>query len=351
MNTKNAKNTQLTATEDYNANNMIFSDVKTTPIPGKGKMTYKRINIQTKNPDKTVGDLVFQSPKLFCFGIKQFSGEDSGQSDGRAMSLCLWGKEGATEEETAFSDTLERVIAKCKKHLLLHKEEIDPDLHEAHLNKFSPIFRKKIGTKPDPDKSPVLSLKLVENKDKTKILTSFWDPQGNTVDPSSLQDQFCYVVGEICVESIYIGGGKFRLQVKLRHAEVEIVGNNKAPLLKRPKAITQVLDGTEDESNSLMLSDKKLSKVGNKLKSKLKSKFKKEDEKHDEDETGSINGDDGNDGTDEKENKDNDDENDENAGSARKSKVTKDEEDDEESPKPKRITKVGLKGKLHKKNV
>lgn len=321
------KNTQLTATEDYNTSNMIFSDVKVAPIPGKGKMTYKRINIQTKNADGTIGDLVFQSPKLFCFGIKQFSSEDSGKPEGRAMSLCLWGKDGATDDEKAFADTFEKVVAKCKKHLLANKEEIDDELHEAHLNKFSPIFRKKLGANQfDPDKSPVLSLKLVENKDKTKIQTTFWDAQGNSINPNSLQDQFCYVVGEICVESIYIGAGKYRLQVKLRHAEVEIVGTSSTPLLKRPKAIEQVLDGPGTNLNSLSASESKGRK--------LKSKFKKQDAKHDDDETGSIHG------------SDNDE--DEKNGEPKKGKskngvVEDDEEEPEESPKPKIIKKIPLK--------
>ena len=47
-----ATNTQITLPKGYNASNIIFEKTRELPVPGPGNLTYKRINIGTKNPDR-----------------------------------------------------------------------------------------------------------------------------------------------------------------------------------------------------------------------------------------------------------------------------------------------------------
>ena len=54
-----SENTQLTTASGYKTKNMIFSEAQSGTIPGSlPQINYKRINISTRNPDGTVGELL-----------------------------------------------------------------------------------------------------------------------------------------------------------------------------------------------------------------------------------------------------------------------------------------------------
>ncbi len=59
---------QLTKASGYNTNRILFSKHQVANVPGSS-FTYKRINISTKNPDGTVGDLIIPTERCFSFGV------------------------------------------------------------------------------------------------------------------------------------------------------------------------------------------------------------------------------------------------------------------------------------------
>ena len=118
-------NTQLSAASGYNTNNMTFSKPQMGEIPGPPKIVYHRINIGNKNDDGTVGELVFNTSNVFSFGVSPNTNPDSGKVNGYTLPLCLWNKDGASEEEKDFTDTFNNCEDKCADHILKVRDDIE----------------------------------------------------------------------------------------------------------------------------------------------------------------------------------------------------------------------------------
>lgn len=247
MSKSNTKNTQLTSAKKYDVKKIIFADPFTGKIDGGGKgpnITYNRINISTMNPDGSIGGLVFPTGRLFSFGVQENRDKESNKINGYVLPLCLWDKEKVTKEQKEFTTTFDNIVEHCKKHLISVKEEIgEYDLEMSDLKKFNPLYWKREKGKIVKGTGPTLYAKLIYSKKNKKIITSFFDPNGETVDPMDPQGifgKYCWVKGVIKFESIFIGN-TISLQVKLYEAEVETVESGMKPLLKRPQAKTRML--------------------------------------------------------------------------------------------------------------
>ena len=67
-----SNNTQLTTADGYDIKRMIFSEPQNGSIPNSvPPISYKRISIQTRNEDGTIGDLIFPTSQLFSFGVNE----------------------------------------------------------------------------------------------------------------------------------------------------------------------------------------------------------------------------------------------------------------------------------------
>jgi hypothetical protein len=108
--------TKLTSATGYNTNNIIFSKPEIGTIPGSiPKLSFKRIRIGTKNEDGTTGDLIMETPyDLFSFGLQENREMGSGNINGYVLPLCLWNKNGATQEEKNFTDIFEQIVQTFK---------------------------------------------------------------------------------------------------------------------------------------------------------------------------------------------------------------------------------------------
>jgi hypothetical protein len=69
MSERNA-NTQPTSIEDFNVNNLVFDEPLFGQIPNQ-PIKYHTVNIGYRNPDKTVGELVFELRDYSSFGITE----------------------------------------------------------------------------------------------------------------------------------------------------------------------------------------------------------------------------------------------------------------------------------------
>ena len=48
--------------------------------------------------------------------------------------MCMWSRENYTKEEKEWTDTLTKIVEKCKDHLVENREEIEKwDLEHAEL--------------------------------------------------------------------------------------------------------------------------------------------------------------------------------------------------------------------------
>jgi len=253
----NSMNTELSTASGYSTSNMLFSKPSVGSIPGSvPAINYKRVNISTRNSNGSVGDLIFCTSRLFSFGISPNLNPETQKVNGHVMSLCLWTKDGATEEEKSFTSTFEKVVDRCKEYLLQNKDELE--LYELEMNdlkKFNPLYWKKEKGQIVAGTGPSLYVKLIESKKQDKILTQFYDYDGNDVNPEMLMGKYCYGNFAIKVESIFIGN-KISLQVKLYEAQVQVVDTGMRRLMAgptntRPTPVQGFVSSRNDDTNSL----------------------------------------------------------------------------------------------------
>ena len=138
-------NTQLTTTDNFDANNIVFAPPQENNITiGDGKkIKFYRIQVGIKNPDGSVGELVLGTEKLFSYGIQE-NKNDRGLIDGYSMALCMWNRDGATPQQERWLEVFNSAIDKCRTHILSVKDQVEKyDLDEAELKRFNPLYWKR----------------------------------------------------------------------------------------------------------------------------------------------------------------------------------------------------------------
>jgi hypothetical protein len=230
-------NTQLTSAKGYNVNRMRFSKPIVGNIPdSKPAISFKRINITTKNEDGSEGELIIPTTELFSFGVSENKSQETGNVNGYVMPLCLYNKDGASEDEKDFVTTFNNIVEAAKKHLLDNKDDIEKyDLDERDLKNFNPLYYKKEKGKIVDGQGPTLYAKLIVSKKngQNKIITEFFDGvSGNPIKPLDLIGKYCYTKAVIKIESIFLGS-KISLQVKLYEAEVNLINSGVKKLLRQ----------------------------------------------------------------------------------------------------------------------
>lgn len=246
--------TQLSNYQDFDTNSILFSKPEVGSIPNQ-KISFKRIRIATRNPDGSVGDLIFSTPpNLLSFGLQETRDLLTNQINGYVFPLCLWSQHGCTPEEKRFTDLFSEIAEYCKVYLLQHKDEIEKyDLDMADLKKFNPLFWKMDKGKIVEGRGPMLYSKVMYNKRTEKITTLFVDESSNEIiDPFRLLNKRCHTTAAIKFESIFIGN-KISLQIKLYESVVKVVDNSIRGLL-RPNAIkndTPAIHEEEEEEETL----------------------------------------------------------------------------------------------------
>lgn len=235
-------NNKLSDFQNFNTENIIFSKPEIGNIPGQ-KINFKRIRIACKNQDSSIGDLILSTPeKLHSFGLQESKDMATDKLNGYVLPICLWNRNGPSENEKKFTDLFNQISEYCKTFLLNNKEEIEKyDLDYADLKKFNPLFWKQEKGKIVEGKGPMLYCKVLLNKKNNKINTIFVDEESNReIDPFKVLNKPCTVTAAIKFESIFIGN-KISLQVKLYEVVVRPIDNSIRGLL-RPNASKSTLD-------------------------------------------------------------------------------------------------------------
>ena len=248
--------TQLTiGSKKYDTKNMIFSESVKSSIPdSKPPISFQRINISTKNPDGSVGELIFSTEKdLFSFGASENVNKDNGKLNGYSMAISLYNRDGATPGQKMFVENLDNILQRTKEYLIEHRDDIDRyDLEMNDLKKMTAYYIKKDKGKPVEGATPSLYPKLIISKKTDTIITEFFDADGNKLNALDLIGKYCHVTAAIKIESVFIGKD-ISLQVKLYECEVRLQNTGMVKLLARSVSKPQSNPVVSDMSNSTEL--------------------------------------------------------------------------------------------------
>lgn len=246
---------QLSNYLHFDTNKLVFSKPEIGNIPGQ-KINFKRIRIATKYDDGSIGDLIISTPpNLLTFGVQETRDLATNQINGYSLPICLWNRNGPSNEETTFTNTFNSICDTIKKYLLDHKEDIEKyDLDMSDLKKFNPLFWKMEKGKIVENRGPMLYCKVMWNKKKNQIQSIFVDEETNEeINPMTLLNKQCYITAAIKFESIFIGN-KISLQVKLfetvfRVKETTIRGLLRPDAVKRSSSPIKQVDTIQQQSS------------------------------------------------------------------------------------------------------
>ena len=247
-------NTQITSANGYNTTNIVYGKPRDGNIPGSS-VTFKRIQMGTRNPDGTLGELILSTSRLFSFGLSPSVNMTTGKTDGYTLAMCLTNMDAPTQEEKAFLDTFNKICDHAVDYILQHRDDVGKyELEKADLKKFNPVYIKREKGKVVEGSSPMLYAKVLQNKKMQTITSLFYDKYGRDIDPMSLMNKQCYVKAAIKIEGIFIGS-KVSLQVKLHEAEVEMRESGVKRLL-RPSAADAPLPPSQSFASAVQSESK-----------------------------------------------------------------------------------------------
>jgi hypothetical protein len=240
-------NEQLTFSNTFNPENLIFQKSKECKIPNS-ELSYFRIGISVKYNDGSTGPLIIPTGQLYSFGVSENKSLETRKTTGYSLSLCLHNRDGPTDDEIAFEKAVTQIVETAKKHMLqdeIKKSVKQYKLIESDLRKLDPIYRKEVEGQVVEGQSPVLYPKLITSKTKDGNIhckTVFFeeDKFDNEGEPKEIDyklmiSQSCYVRAAIKFESIYIGSGKIRLQIKVSEGDVHLLSSKGKSLLRRKR--------------------------------------------------------------------------------------------------------------------
>lgn len=248
--------TQLTTPLGYEVSRIIFSEPIAGSIPdSKPAINYNRILISTKNEDGSIGELILPTCELFTFGVSENVSKETGKVNGYVFPICLYDKQGPSQEQKDWVETFNNIVEHIKKHIITNRESFNQyDLCDSDLKKFNPLYYKKDKGKIIDGTGPTLYSKLIVSRKLNKIVTMFFDNNGDEIDPMDLKGKFCFSKSAVKIESVFIGN-KISLQVKLYEAEVRLMDSGMKRLLSKPK--TQQNVNTSTNSINPMFSESK----------------------------------------------------------------------------------------------
>lgn len=260
-------NTQLTSFQNFKTQNILFGKIRDGQT--------KRIPIGVKNPDGTCGEFVLETLDLYSFGLQQNMKYKTKEPDGSySVVMCLCNKDSPTEEQQKWVETFNEIVEHIKHYIIEQKAAIGkPRLILSDLRDLNPIFLKKDPSTGEPavGATPMLYIKVLQDKKTGMITTPFETKDGVDVDPLTLIGKHCNVRGAVKFESVHIGNS-ISIQVRLYNAEVQVKDNSIKRLLRRPVVNEKVV--MEDEPSFSSSSSSSSSRV------------------EDDDDTGSVKGDD-----------------------------------------------------------
>ena len=245
-------NTQITSASGYDVNNIVYCKPRDGSIPNSS-VTFKRVQMGTRNSDGSLGELILETERLFCFGLSPSVNMTTGKTDGYTLALCMWSMDAPTKKEKEFTDTFNKICEHASEYILNHRDDVCKyELEKADLKKFNPLYLKKDKGKIVEGASPMLYAKVLQNKKTDSITSLFYDENGHDIDPMSLMNKQCHVKAAIKIEGIFIGS-KVSLQVKLYEAEIRLKETGVKRLLRPVSAQVELTSSSLEHLNLNMV--------------------------------------------------------------------------------------------------
>jgi hypothetical protein len=246
-------NNQLINVSNYDINRIIFSEPIRGAVPDS-PIEYKRINISTRNEDGTVGDLILPTGRLFSFGVSENRDAVSKQVNGWSLPLCLWNRDGPTQEQKDWTTTFDGIVEHCINFLVENPHgieqlfEVQPSDFKKTKGGLNPLYWQREPAMENgkrvmrivPGTGPTLYPKLIYSKKNEKFVSHFFDQSDKEMNPLDLIGKYCYINAAIKIESIFIGS-RISLQVKVYEAVVELAQTGMKRLLSRPVVVKSKL--------------------------------------------------------------------------------------------------------------
>lgn len=248
---------QLTNPFEFNLANVIFSEPKENvmelkdednPSAKSTKITYYRIDIKYRNPDKTIGDLIIGFDKCnSAFGLSPKYG---------TFHINMCDQQAPTDLQLKTIDVFNSLVDKCRDHIMDVRVALGkPKMQRSNLEgetDISPLKFSKKDIDPntgDPVKGavPNLSVKLIpaSKKDTSgkKYRDTFYSEEDDSlIDPEELIEKRCQVTAAVKIESIFVGS-VIKVQTKLWEAIVKLTDSGPKRLLQGFKSQLSVSSG------------------------------------------------------------------------------------------------------------
>lgn len=247
---------QLTPISGYDVKNLIFSEPVESNVPNS-VIKGQRISISTTYPDGSVGPLILPTSRLFSFGVSENKSQETQETNGWSLPLCLYSRDGPSHEEKEWVTTFNNIVDACVDHLVEVGPELGLEYTKAELTKtkggLNPLYwkREKVTDEKTgkpmvrivPGTGPTLYPKLIYSKKNDKFLSKFYGMDDQPIDPLTLLGKYCYAEAGVKIEGFYIGA-KTTLQIKLYEAVVELSQSSMTRLMHapRPKSNSTVLE-------------------------------------------------------------------------------------------------------------
>ena len=220
----------LTAFQEFNTDQIFFSDPYTIYPHDESYSAYHKIYIQVGDHPQHLSDLILNTPHhLMSFGIQEKKDRATSEVSGYQIPIILWNKKGATEEEKQFTNTLQSIVGKCQDHINQH--------YDADPSKLSLLSWR---SQENGEEYPVIYVKLITNRKTNRIMTLFINEDTNEeIDPMELINKRCLLTAAIKIENMYVGDN-VSLQIKLYEVLVKFIDKKKRNYYKpqsllRPK--------------------------------------------------------------------------------------------------------------------
>lgn len=245
MSERNA-NTQPTSIEDFNVNNLVFDEPLFGQIPNQ-PIKYHTINIGYRNPDKSIGELVFELRDYSSFGITENRDAKTDELQGYSVGISFGEyNQKPSEYDLKAVEVFDTIVDSSKDHLLkpeVYKACKLKELYRTDLRYIAPHAQKKDKTTDEFIEDSLFSIypKMMWTKEKeyidektsekkivsSKFKTELWDDDeaqlGNRVDldPLDCIGKRCRIRAFVKVDRIFVGS-KIKLQLKLYAAGLSI---------------------------------------------------------------------------------------------------------------------------------
>ena len=188
-----------------------------------------RIPIFYKIAENNNIPLIILTPELFSFGVSpQVNKNETLSPDLRnvhsfSLPLCLYSKNGPTEEEIQFTNVIDLIVDEIKKYCVTDKFNLkiqkygEDKITMEDLKKMNPKYQKKEKGQETQYSNPLLYPRLVFHKKTERFLTEFYNSEGDVkTNPLEIIGKRMKAKCALRIESIFVGS-KISLQIKVCH--------------------------------------------------------------------------------------------------------------------------------------